>query len=163
MSWQEPIIDRTVTDTETARKEQSNTVHNKGAWNYDDLNRIEGNFDYVIEQLKTDSYHIPHKDRKYTETVYSADSAAVQTTYTDWQEKNIPYKSEIDRIRRNHNNMVSLFLRDLGYTEIPYSNYVNYEEANKLEEIERRGKEMFENMKKAYIPCGTITCGGDLL
>lgn len=344
MSWQTPITDRTVEDTVYARNNQSNVEHNKGAWNYNDLNRIEENYKYIIEKLNADSYHIPHTDRNYTETEASVEkwiqSSGTQyidtkvkpnqdtkiivdficlssnsdptifgawdgqirnafvflstsgrsgghgfygtqmasydknmtlrhtiiadknswtldgetilsfsnttfscnnsiylfaynnagtvgnlqssiriysckiydgnvlvrefapvkddngkaciydkvtqtyfynvgigdflygenvsntkqpTTYTDWHEKNIPYKSEIDRIRRNHNNMVSLFLHGLGLPEIPYNNYLDYEEANMLETIELRGKEMFENMQKSYIPCGTITSGGDLL
>ena len=380
MNWETPITDRTVEQTVEARNNQSNAEHNKGAWNYPDLNRIENNYKYIIDQLLTDSYHIPHKYRNYKETIMEvvkreegaiddntllllhgedfSDSSGnevsitnngvtVSTTqskfgekslyfdgstsylkiteliptngdftvdwweyctgnsatrfaqsinggcgglcvgggydnnilyvsasgttwdivngldafnttlnnwvhwavvrngdiwtiyrngtkyasttnsgiiysngsgliigsflydanhyfcgyidelrvsnvarwtenftppnepygtikiieelitetkeFTDWNENNIPYKSEIDRIRRNHNNLVSLFLHDLEFSEIPYGNYLDFEEANILEKIELRGKEMFENMQKSYIPCGAITSGGDLL
>ena len=61
MNWETPITDRTVEQTVEARNNQSNAEHNKGAWNYPDLNRIENNYKYIIDQLLTDSYHIPHK------------------------------------------------------------------------------------------------------
>lgn len=87
----------------------------------------------------------------------------VKQIYTDWQEENIPWKSEIDRIRDNYNNLVELFLINLGLPVLTHSQYVMYTEVNDWERIAYIGKQMFENMEKEYIPCGTIDSGGDRL
>ncbi len=363
--WITPVTDRTVADTTAARREQSNAENNKGALNYQDLNRIEGNYRYLLEKLESDSFFIPHRYRNYEETTiektevqpelgytpveyikssgaqyidtgtnpdassyrvamkfmyhtehnstslfgnhssvpysmsvygsrpqfyvgsgsggidcgpqtelntdyeldvtvsggkitaiwngetYSADYsgtlytdlpvfifgtnnngslnesgngyilyywkmynngvlvrdyipvkdpsgvaclydkvsksfyrnagtgeftagaeipvapiteyAEVKRTYTDWQERNIPWLSEIDRIRANYNALVRLFLIGLGLPISGESNYLAYEEVNNWERIALTGKEMFENMAQEYIPCGTIDSGGDRL
>lgn len=86
-----------------------------------------------------------------------------QTTYTDWQEYNLPWLSEINRIRANYNALVRLFLVGLGFSEQKESNYLDYIEVNNLENIALIGKMMFENMEKEYRYCGTEESGGDRL
>ena len=86
-----------------------------------------------------------------------------EVTYTDWQEVNLPYKEEIDRIRKNHNNLLQQFLNYGFHSAIPYSNYMNYEEVNTLEDIVLRSKEIYEKMNQQKVYCGTIVSGGDLL
>jgi len=362
--WITPVTDRTVADTTAARREQSNAENNKGALNYQDLNRIEGNYRYLLEKLESDSFFIPHRYRNYEETtiektevqpdlgytpveyiessgtqwidtgfapnqdsgfvidadildsnksgtfhistmndastyyalrinegftgfqiryaseelktathkgnlygrhifsrskntfnidgqnpvistyaafqqsktlplfcfknasgvvsnftnmrlysckIYDNDVlirdyipvkdpsgvaclydkvsksfyrnagtgeftagaeipvaptteyAEVKRTYTDWQERNIPWLSEIDRIRANYNALVRLFLIGLGLPLSSESNYLAYQEVNDWERIALTGKEMFENMAQEYIPCGTMDSGGDSL
>lgn len=161
--WIMPVTDRTVADTTAARREQSNAENNKGALNYQDLNRIEGNYRYLLEKLEGDSFFIPHRYRNYEETTIDAEGQEVKQTYTDWQERNIPWLSEIDRIRANYNALVRLFLIGLGLPISSESNYLAYEEVNNWERIAMTSKEMFENMAQEYIPCGTIDSGGDRL
>ena len=159
--WREPIIDRTAADAAGVNPDALG--YQKGALNADDLNRIEGNYRYLLEHLETDSFFIPHAYRNYEETTINADGTENKITYTDWQEKNLPWLSEINRIRANYNALVRLFLIGLGLPIVSESNYLAYEEVNDWERIAEVGKTMFENMEKEYIPCGTIDSGGDRL
>ena len=94
-------------------------------------------------------------------TIYGYEE--VTTTYTDWQEHNLPWLSEINRIRANYNALVRLFLVGLGLPVLAESNYLDYQEVNNWERIALVGKTMFENMEKEYVYSGTIDCGGDRL
>lgn len=87
----------------------------------------------------------------------------ITTTYTDWQEHNLPWLSEINRIRANHNALVRLFLVGLGFSEQKESNYLDYTEVNNWEKFALVGKQMFENMEKEYRYCGMEESGGDRL
>ena len=97
------------------------------------------------------------------ETTPTYELIETQTTYTDWQEHNLPWLSEINRIRANYNALVRLFLIGLGFSEQPESNYLDYQEVNNWERIALVGKEMFENMEKEYRYCGMEESGGDRL
>lgn len=156
MVWITPIFNRTVTDTVTARAAQANEENNKGALNYQDLNRIEGNHKELMQWLEKEGYYIPRTYRNYKESFNG-------TTYTDWQEVNIPWLSEINRIRANYNALVRLFLVGLGLPVFPESLYLDWQEVNDWERVAAVGKEMTENMKQEYIPCGTINSGGERL
>ena len=102
MAWITPIFNRTVSDTVTARAAQANEENNKGALNYQDLNRIEGNHKELMQWLEKEGYYIPRTYRNYKESFNG-------TTYTDWQEENLPWLSEINRIRANYTALVRLF------------------------------------------------------
>lgn len=163
MEWTTPIFDRTVEDTTAARRNQAGESNNKGALNYQDLNRIENNYRYLMEHLETDSIYIQHLYRDYEETIIDASGNEVKKRYTDWQEQNIPWLSEINRIRANYNALVRLFLVNLGFPIFKESSYLSWQEVNDWERIADVGKTMFENMEKEYIYCGTIDSGGDRL
>lgn len=163
MSWQTPVTDRTKSDVDYAKANESNSEHNKGALNYTDLNRIEGNYKYAADILREGGYFVKHTPRNYTETIYDSTGTAQTRVCTEWDELNIPWKSEIDRIRQNHNSLAVYFLNDLKLPEIAFGNGLDYAEANLLETIDLIGKTRAENMRDTYIPCGTITCGGVLL
>lgn len=155
MAWITPIFDRIVEDTVSARINQGNAENNKGALNYQDLNRIEGNHKELMKWLKSSGYYLPRSYRGYKEFNGK--------TYTDWQEENIPWLSEINRIRANYTALVRLFLVGLGLPVFPESLYLDWQEVNDWERVAAVGKEMTENMKQEYIPCGTINSGGERL
>lgn len=155
MAWITPIFDRIVEDTVSARINQGNAENNKGALNYQDLNRIEGNHKELMKWLASSGYYLPRLYRDYKE--FNG------TTYTDWQEVNIPWLSEINRIRANYTALVRLFLVGLGLPVFPESLYLDWQEVNDWERVAAVGKEMTENMKQEYIPCGTINSGGERL
>jgi hypothetical protein len=155
MAWTTPIFDRIVEDTESARINQGNSENNKGALNYQDLNRIEGNHKELMKWLASSGYYLPRSYRDYKEFNGK--------TYTDWQEENIPWLSEINRIRANYTALVRLFLVGLDLPVFAESDYLDWQEVNDWERVAAVGKEMTENMKQEYIPCGTINCGGDIL
>lgn len=95
------------------------------------------------------------------ETTYEL--VETKTTYTDWQERNLPWLSEINRIRANYNALVRLFLVGLGLPVLAESNYLDWQEVNDWERIAEVGKTMFENMEKEYRYCGMEESGGDRL
>ena len=155
MDWITPIFDRIAEDTASARINQGNAENNKGALNYQDLNRIEGNHKELMKWLKSSGYYLPRSYRDYKEFNGK--------TYTDWQEENIPWLSEINRIRANYTALVRLFLVGLGLPVFAESDYLDWQEVNDWERVAAVGKEMTENMKQEYLTCGTINCGGDIL
>lgn len=156
MAWITPIWDRTIDDSVYARRYQENATNNKGALNYKDLNRIEGNHRMLMIWLEDDGYYLPHSYRNYTETFNGK-------KYTNWQEINIPWLSEINRIRGNYNALVQLMLVNLNLPIFSFSNYLDYAEVNNWEKVASVGKKMFENMEQTYILCGTERCSGDLI
>lgn len=160
-NWREPITDRTIVDVRNY--DAGSLEYQKGALNADDLNRIENNYKYLMAKLKSDAIFIPHRLRNYTETIINDDGTETTTTYTDWQEHNLPWLSEINRIRANYNALVRLFLVGLGLPVFPESLYLDWQEVNDWERVAAVGKEMTENMKQEYIPCGTINSGGERL
>lgn len=159
--WKAPVFDRTSADV--AAVDRTSAAYQKGTLNADDLNRIEGNFRYLEEHLKADGISVPRNFRNYTETVIDADGAETKTTYTDWQEQNLPWLSEINRIRANYNALVRLFLVRLGLPILTESNYLDWQEVNDWERIADAGKTMLENMEQEYRYCGTVDSGGDRL
>lgn len=156
MAWITPIFNRTVSDTVTARAAQANEENNKGALNYQDLNRIEGNHKELMQWLEKEGYYIPRTYRNYKESFNGK-------TYTDWQEENIPWLSEINRIRANYTALVRLFLVGLDLPVFAESDYLDWQEVNDWERVAAVGKEMTENMKQEYIYCGTMNSGGERL
>ena len=161
MTWKEPIRDRTAADVTDA--DTSALAAQKGTLNAEDLNRIEGNYRYIMEQLEGAAVYIPHTYRRRQEKQVQADGTVTTTTYTDWQEQNLPWLSEINRIRANYTALVRLFLVGLGLPVFPESLYLDWQEVNDWERVAAVGKEMTENMKQEYIPCGTINSGGERL
>lgn len=153
MAWITPIFNRTVTDTVTARAAQANEENNKGALNYQDLNRIEGNHKELMQWLEKEGYYIPRTYRNYKESFNG-------TTYTDWQEVNIPWLSEINRIRANYTALVRLFLVGLDLPVFAESDYLDWQEVNDWERVADISKSMYEKMKAEYIFCGTTDSGG---
>ena len=159
--WKMPVFDRTMDDVKSV--DRTSADYQKGTLNADDLNRIEGNFAYLEEKLRGDAIFIPHVVRNYEETTLNADGTQTKTTYTDWREHNLPWLSEINRIRANYNALVRLFLVGLGLPVLAESNYLDYVEVNDWERIAEVGKTMFENMEKEYRYCGMEESGGDRL
>lgn len=152
MAWITPVFDRIVEDTESARINQGNAENNKGALNYQDLNRIEGNHKELMEWLMGSGYYLPRSYRDYKEFNGK--------TYTDWQEENIPWLSEINRIRANYTALVRLFLVGLGLPVFEESDYLDWQEVNDWERVADMSKKMYEKMKAEYIFCGTTDSGG---
>jgi hypothetical protein len=152
MTWITPIFDRIVEDTVSARINQGNAENNKGALNYQDLNRIEGNHKELMKWLASSGYYLPRSYRDYKEFNGK--------TYTDWQEENIPWLSEINRIRANYTALVQLFLVGLDLPIFSESDYLDWQEVNDWERVADISKKMYEKMKSEYIFCGTTDSGG---
>lgn len=102
-------------------------------------------------------------EKPYGEITIHTETKEIKKIYTDWQEHNLPWLSEINRIRVNYNALVRLFLVGLGLPVLADSNYLAYQEVNNWERIATAGKTMFENMEQEYRYCGVEESGGDRL
>ena len=78
MTWKEPITYRTAADVTDA--DTSALAMQKGMLNAEDLNRIEGNYRYIIEQLEGAAVYIPHTYRRRQEKQIQADGTVTTTT-----------------------------------------------------------------------------------
>lgn len=103
---------------------------------------------------------IPYTNMR-TDAVYEL--IETKTTYTDWQEHNLPWLSEINRIRANYNALVRLFLFGFGFPVFKEIDYLHYTEVNDWERVIEVGKEMAEKMEQEYRYCGMEESGGDRL
>lgn len=159
--WITPIIDRTSDDT--GALDRNSAASQKGALNASDLNRIEGNYQYLMELLSTGSVYVPHRYRDYEERIVYANGEIHTEKYTDWHEHNTPWLSEIKRIRANHSALAKSFLRKIDLPTLMDDNYLDFEEVNNWENFVLVGKMVFEDMQKEYIYCGTINSGGERL
>lgn len=102
-------------------------------------------------------------EEPYGKITIHTETKLIKKRYTDWQEYNLPWISEINRIRANYNALVRLFLVGLGLPVLADSNYLAYQEVNNWEHIASAGKTMFENMEQEYRYCGVEESGGDRL
>lgn len=143
--WIQPIYDRTQADVDTIRLDPTNT-NNKGAYNYEDLNRIENNCEYVMNLLNNSGlFYIPVEI----------------SVKTDWNVKDIPHIKEINRIR---NNIITLMNgMNLGeeYKEIEFSNTMDYIKANILEKDLDLIKYIIESCVREIRKCHTFYCGAN--
>lgn len=159
MAWITPITDRTDADVKDAFDNQIGTTDKKGSLDYTDLNRIENNFLYVSDFLKTWGYYIKPFKRDITEKWF-IDGIEQTAQRSDWQESDITYKSEIDRIRINLNKLSDGFLKYLGLPVFEFKRNLGYQEVNDWEKVELDSKEASEKMTEFKIYCGTQRSGG---
>lgn len=110
------IFDRTLLDVETALASQNSTEVQKGAYNFNDLNRVETWVEYLSEKLKDYGFN------------------QVLTIKKNWTMQDYPTKAQIDRIRGNIDALKE-FCYAIQTSEIIYNNTLNYEQANILEKI----------------------------
>ncbi len=143
--WIQPIYDRTQADVDTIRLDPTN-ANTKGAYNYEDLNRIENNCEYVMNLLNNSGlFYIPVEI----------------SVKTDWNVKDIPHIKEINRIR---NNIITLMNgMNLGeeYKEIEFSNTMDYVKANILEKDLDLIKYIIESCVRELRKCHTFYCGAN--
>lgn len=88
----------------------------KGAWNASDLNRIETWTVYLYDVLLQYGY-----------------VATITPKQGNWIESDIPYRSEIDRIRANVDALQTGFQSLADWREIVYNNTMDFTQANALE------------------------------
>lgn len=121
------IFDRTLLDVEVALTSQNSTQLEKGAYNYNDLNRVETWCGYLAEKLKPYGFIQELSIKK------------------NWSMKDYPTRAEIDRIRENIDTLKE-FCYAIQTREIIYNNTLNYDQANVLEKILFDIDEYLENI-----------------
>lgn len=137
-----PITDRTLADVNNATHNQSNAAPNKGALNYQDLNRIESNCSYLAGHLNAYGYGVSI------------------TVKTEWTMHDFPWQSEIDRIRDNVNTLLDAFLRLSGSPEIRYWDSLDWQDLNSLEQNILNIDILLQRMAAVFLRCGDAH-GGD--
>lgn len=133
------IFDRTLEDVIYAFDNQ--TLVSKGALNYEDLNRIEGNIDIIVFALSTIGYYL-RLDIK-----------------TDWEETDIPTYVEMNRIRNNIRKLIIKFVEIGIFPQVEDLYYLDYAEVNNWERILCQLFMGYKNYLETIIYCGTRYCG----
>lgn len=143
--WIEPIVDRIQADVDIMRLDPTNE-NTKGAFNYTDLNRIETNCEYIMNLLNNSGF---------------ADSFIKLNIKKDWNVKDIPTITELNRIRNNIIKLINGMNLGKEYEEIEFSNTLNYIKANILEKNLELVKNAIEHYDKQIYNCGAFFCGLD--
>lgn len=133
------VFDRTLEDVTYAFNNQTSV--SKGALNYEDLNRIEGNIDILVLALSTIGYYL-RLDIK-----------------TDWEETDIPTYVEINRIRNNIRKLIIKFVEIGIFPQVEDLYYLDYTEVNNWERILCQLFMGYKNYLETIIYCGTRYCG----
>ena len=136
------VTDRTLADVNYAAANPGNATANKGSLNYIDLNRIENNCDYIANQLNVYGHSI---------------AIAVKT---DWTVRDFPYRSQIDRIRDNVDDMLDALHRLPDSPDIRYWDSLDWNDANSLEQNLCNLYGLLQRMADVFLICGNAH-GGD--
>lgn len=150
--WQTPIFDRNQGDLEYARAQLALWKTSspklpmedlKAALNHKDLNRIEGNTQYLVDELTTLCYSI---------------NAACKT----WEAAGLPNVKDISRIIGNVEQILAIFCRPEGAPTLPKS-LLHYEDVNTIEKNLELLLQAFEIAVRYFRKCGTMQSGGRAL
>lgn len=148
MTWIIPITDRTVRDTQAARELQSTVDEDlKGSLNPSDLNRIESNSLYIRDELLKYGYSV-EIDAK-----------------TDWVMEDVPTRQQADRIRQNVMKLRSGYYTLPGSPGIRFSDYLDWSDANSLEQNLANIDTLLSWMGAGFRRCGQFTavCGNGVI
>lgn len=144
--WIAPVYDRTEEDVSLAKAYNkspsgSSATEYKGALNAADLNRIEGNCEYLSELLHSCGYtsHI--------------------TVKTDWSMTDFPTLTEFTRIRDNITELLNAYAQAQDMPDMRSDDRTDYVEINNMEFDLYRINEMIANMKAIYMYSGELYVG----
>lgn len=110
------IFDRLASDVDNALNNANSNRDLKGAYNFSDLNRVESWCEYLQHFLEPWGF----KEKL--------------TVKKDWNIRNYPTRTEIDRIRQNIDTLKN-FCYAIQTRSIVYNNTLNFDQANALEQI----------------------------
>jgi len=163
--WITPIYDRAITDVNelkslasaiqsvgwinatTEQKNQWLFGENKGALNFGDLNRIEGNVLFLVDWLQSD---------------YGVD-VDIDTSNPIWTQLLTPFESNINNVRDNVVALKSIPYSDPNSPIITYGNSMDYISVNNLEENLFDLYEILSKIPFTWNNCGTFSCGQGLI
>lgn len=140
--WIEPIFDRTEEDVEFAREQISRwiaeelsgspieTYDLKGCLNVVDLNRIEGNINYLNETLT--KLHYPPG-----------------TSSKAWERSDLPTERDVSRILNNIRLIISVYYQQQKAPDVPES-MRTYKDINAIEENLLLIKQLIDSMRASF-------------
>jgi len=144
MPWITPIFDRTEQDVRDARAAiaewltapESATVHDlKGALNPSDMNRIEGNMEYLADELTSQGYAVPTMEHR------------TDWSYADYSDLTPNWEANgLTRILQNLADILDVLPNDLIETEVP-DGMLTYEQINDIEEIQEQVYAVIPNLE----------------
>ena len=145
--WQTPVTDRTQEDYEFAKMKIAEWIADpslvrydlKGCLNVGDINRIEGNIEYLSHRLNE---------------LYYRNSTS---NFTSWGRENVPTTNDVIRIIQNVNNLVRVYQLRKNSPSVP-TNISTINDANNIEKILQIILENIEIMVNSFKKCGTIHC-----
>ena len=146
-NWIDPIFDRTQADVDFAiskiaewRNNGSTDVYElKGCFNVSDINRIEGNIQYLLEHLSA-LYYFPH------------------TVSKTWSMTGLPNIDDVTRIIQNVRKTINAFYQTSNAPVLP-NTLLSYSEINDLEKNLYLMKQILDDMILSFRECGTFNCG----
>ena len=140
--WIEPIFDRTEEDVEFAKEQISRwiaeelsgspieTYDLKGCLNVVDLNRIEGNINYLNETLA--KLHYPPG-----------------TSSKVWERRDLPTERDVSRILNNIRLIISVYYQQQKAPDVPES-MRTYKDINAIEENLLLIKQLIDSMRAGF-------------
>lgn len=133
------IYDRTQSDVDYALNNPDSSSLLKGAYNYNDLNRIETWCEYLAQQLNSYNYYVDI------------------TVKTNWTMEEFPTKVQMKRIRDNVQKLKNAFM---SYTSVPASlEKMTYQKANDLEKVLYELDTLINNMIASFYYSGEVFAG----
>lgn len=152
-NWVEPIFDRTQEDVDFAIQKINEWVEKgssvarevrdlKGCLNLSDLNRIEGNIDYLARTLEEYQYNSGAICKKWTGT-------------------GLPDETDIKRILNNVRSIIDVFCQRPTAPFVP-NDLLKYQQVNDVEENLFLIKELLEIMVNSFKKSGTFNSGSTM-
>jgi hypothetical protein len=155
MAWIIPIYDRTNVDVQTVAVQRAAWLTDptsaapidlKGALNPTDLNRIEGNMEYLRDGLNALGYGVDFEVK--TDWSYSDYSSLSQ----DWRDGNI------GRILSSLSTMVTVLPSNYITVSIP-NDMTHYNQINDIEHIQFRINQFINDTINSFRYSGTVISG----
>lgn len=147
--WTTPVYDRTKEDVALAKAYNTDPsiadgiTEYKGALNASDLNRIEGNCEYLAELL------------------YSCGYTADITVKTNWTTSDFPTLTHFNRIRSNITKLMDVYAQAEDMPDMRSDDRTDYIDVNNMEFDLLRVNVMIADMKAIYMYSGELY-GGEL-
>lgn len=149
--WIQPVYDRTQADVDYARLKISQWSNDyyasdapfvsdlKGCMNVRDLNRIEGNMEYLAERIKIAGYDIP-------------------ITVKLWQITDIPTIADLERITNNLVSLIEGWYQQSTAPDAPQT-ILTYVDANAIEENQFLIRQLLDGREIPIQKSGMFRCG----
>lgn len=146
--WITPVIDRTIDDVLNARDTLTRWIASnpteftefKGCLNVTDLNRIEGNIDYLNDLLASLHYNTTFIDVK------------------NWTNAGLPNVADLQRILSNITNLFNAICKPTSAEELP-TDMSSYDDINRLEQNLQALKQVLDEMQSYFPISGTCIAG----
>lgn len=130
MVWVQPVYDRTQADVVSRAP--------KAYYSANDLNRIEGNLQYLSSVLTAYEYQVPFVAK------------------TDWANNDLPRRGDIERWKEAVDAIHAVFVRWDSDADIDRKDWVM---ANAIEGMMAETKTLITLMESSFRRCGTFAAG----